>query len=58
METNGYMLKSKKMNESGSGSYQYTTKIYYNDAKIFSCKEHKSAFDEVLPELFINSKDI
>lgn len=42
-------------NESGSGSYQYTTKIYYNDSEIFSCKEHKSEFKEILPELFKTS---
>ena len=42
-------------NESGSGSYQYTTKIYYNGSEIFSCKEHKSEFKEILPELFKTS---
>ena len=31
------------------------SKIYYNGSEIFSCKEHKSEFKEILPELFKTS---
>lgn len=49
--------KWKTGGDGGSSYYEYTTKIYYNGSEIFSCKEQKSEFKEILPELFKNSEE-
>ncbi len=48
----------RKTSEGGNSYYVYTTKIYSNGSEIFSCKEHKSEFKEILPELFKNFEEI
>ena len=44
--------------ENGRSSYRYITKIYYSDREIFSCPVPKRRFEEVVPELFIDSEEI
>ncbi len=50
--------KISKSTDGGSRYYEYTTKIYHNGSEIFSCKEHKSEFKEIIPELFENFEEI
>ncbi|DAC30494.1 MAG TPA: hypothetical protein HA356_07545 [Candidatus Poseidoniaceae archaeon] len=44
--------------ENGGQDYRYITKIYYSDREIFSCPVRKWQFEEILPELFIDSEEI